>query len=254
VRLAVEQLEDRMVPVVGSVYELPALAAGTSYDGVVRIQNLSTPAITASGALLSDGRHILTAAHVLAGSERLAMSYPSVEDVQFFLTRTDMPDGNPIFKTISIIARPASQTFDFNYQPAFPAANDIGMITLTDQAPGMAIPSRQMIAPYYGPQIGYDLYNVAGGEIGEAFDVVGYGSGGTGRTGSVQDPAMNIIKRKGANLFDKDAAIMNNEVQTVGLTGDPVGGDFARRANFQPRISRITRMKRGRRAAHPCDP
>src|SRR5262245_31046000 len=56
--LGVEWLERRDVPVVGMFATPPPVAPGTGYDGVVQVGG-------GSGALLSTGRDILTAAHVV---------------------------------------------------------------------------------------------------------------------------------------------------------------------------------------------
>jgi hypothetical protein len=64
--LAVEQLECREAPVVGTFAIPAAVAPGTGYDGVVL---LTSNAGLGSGSLLFDGRHILTAAHVVVPDE-----------------------------------------------------------------------------------------------------------------------------------------------------------------------------------------
>ena len=57
-RLTVEQLETRVVPIVGA-YSIPApVAPGSGFDGVVNVGGCT-------GTLLATGRHILTAAHCL---------------------------------------------------------------------------------------------------------------------------------------------------------------------------------------------
>src|SRR5262245_35173521 len=53
----VELLEDRLCPVIGAYDIMGPIGVGEGYDGVARINR-------ATGALLSTGRHLLTAAHV----------------------------------------------------------------------------------------------------------------------------------------------------------------------------------------------
>src|SRR5947209_6694754 len=67
--LGVEWLEQREMPVVGVFAPPPPIAPGAGYDGVVKLTKPipGQPGVVGqgSGALLSTGRHILTAAHVV---------------------------------------------------------------------------------------------------------------------------------------------------------------------------------------------
>jgi len=76
-RPQLERLEDRLAPVVGAGALPPMpLTAGGEFDGVVSVRSApvmgAPPAASAlikgTGALLSTGSHILTAAHVLDGT------------------------------------------------------------------------------------------------------------------------------------------------------------------------------------------
>jgi hypothetical protein len=71
--LTVEQLEPRNAPVVGTFANAAAVAPGTGYDGVVL---LTSSLGLGTGSLLFDGRHILTAAHVVVPDEvqRIALA------------------------------------------------------------------------------------------------------------------------------------------------------------------------------------
>lgn len=111
--LALEALEDGPAPVVGNKYELPTLIPGSIYDGVVMLttQNGNNKA-TATGTLLNDGLHILTAAHVLKGTPQTPPGLlPNQQTVTFQLVRNDGPGGivNPIYRNISFNVPVAEQ-------------------------------------------------------------------------------------------------------------------------------------------------
>src|SRR5262249_48544670 len=101
------------------------------------------------------------------------------------------------------------------------------IMRLTDQAPGMSAANRLLVAPYYGEgaQIGYPVVADANNDLNNLFTFVGYGDTGTGGTGIDQATPFHI-KRLGVNTFDADANVLNNSVQTVGITGTPNGGFF----------------------------
>jgi hypothetical protein len=65
-RCRVEQLEERMLLVVGATAIPEPIPAGIGYDGVVQIQYAQK---SCSGSLLSSGRHVLTAAHCLTNNQ-----------------------------------------------------------------------------------------------------------------------------------------------------------------------------------------
>src|SRR5438105_11487329 len=62
-RLVLEQLEQRLAPVVGAFAVPVPILAPSPYDGVVEI--IAPGHQVGTGALLFDGLHILTAAHVV---------------------------------------------------------------------------------------------------------------------------------------------------------------------------------------------
>lgn len=249
-RPALEILENRVMPIVGNLFQLPPLFApvgaapgaappGTTddiYNGVVQVINQNSinanpgnPALWtwATGTLLPDGRHILSAGHTLGGFVGAPRGlFPSAQRVGFYLVRTDGPGGAgaPIPRTINlnIPAGAPNQMVHPYYLPGpdlWP--HDIGLMTIPDQV--IAGTSRQMVAPYYGPQIGIAPYtgtdDGGGGGFSIAYTVVGYGLTGTGAGGSVAGTDGVGLKRIGYNTFDANASILNNEVQTVGLTG-----------------------------------
>src|SRR5262245_43209165 len=86
VKPALEFLEDRVVPVIGtSSFAIP-LGGGSSWDGVV---HLSGSGGSGTGTLLADGRHILTAAHVVdSDGTSGTLGADSPITVRFDLART----------------------------------------------------------------------------------------------------------------------------------------------------------------------
>jgi hypothetical protein len=135
-----EALEDRVNPVLGA-YDLPALVAPTgAYTGVVRLN-------AATGTLLSTGRHLVTAAHVVGSNPNSNVTF-EILDTQ----------GNPKtikMKTKAIFAVPGE---------------DFAVVELADFAPFSA--SRFTI--YSGSD-----------ELGKTVTLVGYGNTGTGTSGGI---------------------------------------------------------------------
>lgn len=150
----------------------PATAAATvssEFDGVVRISDGSR---YGSGTLLSTGRHILTAAHVVDQS--------SVEQLHVFFA---LPGG--------IVNIPVARVL---IQPGWTGAgdhidNDVAVLELASVAPAAA--DR------------YDLYT-GSDEIGQVFTMAGYGAS----TGSGNDTSPPTL-RTGQNMFESDAARFN---------------------------------------------
>lgn len=134
---------------------------GTGLDGVVRI---STGNLYGTGALLYDGHAILTSAHLFA------------QGLGSLTIRFDLPTGPFIAhaQSVSII-----ETYD-----ATSTANDLALVWLDEAAP-----------------IGADRYDLYRGnnEVGQRFELVGYGMIGTGWTGETAYPSYRM---KAFNQFD----------------------------------------------------
>jgi hypothetical protein len=82
-----EALEDRTVPVIGSSRFAIPVVAGGSWDGVVQFSGVNG---TGTGTLLADGRHILTAAHVVdSGGTSGMLGADGPITVRFDLARTN---------------------------------------------------------------------------------------------------------------------------------------------------------------------
>jgi hypothetical protein len=146
--------------------------AGGQFDGVVRI---SDGKFYGSGTLLSTGRHILTAAHLVDGM--------SVSQLQVYFT---LISGITTMSVTKIDIHPGwtggVNTID----------NDVAVLELSATASAAA--QR------------YDLYT-AGDEIGQTFNIVGYGAS----TGSATDTTPPV-RRTGINTFDSDAALFNQNM------------------------------------------
>src|SRR5262245_11727752 len=80
-RLVLEELADRIAPVVGAFAIPPAVAPGTGFDGVVLLS------VGCTGSLLSTGQHILTAAHCVDSNG------DGRPDVTSVTVRFDLPGG-----------------------------------------------------------------------------------------------------------------------------------------------------------------
>ncbi|MEI7496609.1 MAG: trypsin-like serine protease, partial [Betaproteobacteria bacterium] len=143
-------------------------SAGLGYDGVVLISNGTS---YGTGTLLFDGRALLTAAHLLAGSTGAL----SVE----FQTKSGS-------ETLSV----AKSVLHSGYAVTGASNDDLAIVWLS-KAPPLAANR-------------YDIYRDAN-EIGQAFTMVGFGQLGSGANGaSVANT--NFLRVKAQNTFDADAA------------------------------------------------
>ena len=128
----------------------------------------------ASGALLFDGRAVLTAAHLFADkSGKASVTFETAKGTQ----------------TVSgdqILLHP-------DYDPQ--SNNDLALVWLSTSAPVAA--DR------------YSLYRQSD-ELGKTFTLVGYGKTGTGNTGSFvsSDNDSTLLRLKALNTFDADAATL----------------------------------------------
>ncbi len=168
-RPAVEQMEARELPVVGAFSIPPEVLPGTGFDGVVKLNQLGL--FNGTGTLLADGRHILTAAHVVTDSSGNITN----TDVEF-----DLPGGNVTFTVTAA---------NIHKHPGWNGnllhGNDLAILDLPSLAP-----------------IGAERRDIYRGtdEVGQFFQMVGYGWTGTGDEGAVANTGGT--KRKGVNDFD----------------------------------------------------
>ena len=139
------------------------VSAGGQYDGVVQIGDGN---VTGSGVLLSGGRYILTAAHVVEGM--------TVSDIGVAF---DLTSGRQTLSASAVHIHP-----DWSNNWGY----DIAIVELSEDA----------------PVSGYEIYR-GSGEIDSVFSLVGYGSKGTGTTGEADvDPDLGQIKRTGQNTYE----------------------------------------------------
>lgn len=147
--------------------------AGEGLDGVVRV---SYGGYYGSGAVLFDGRAILTTAHLFEGrSGPLGVSFET-------LTGT---------RTVSALKHVLHPGYDGE------GNNDLAIVWLAAAAP--------IDADRYG------LYRDRD-EVGQAFTLAGYGRTGTGATGATSSDSATPSRLKAANLFDAEASALETRM------------------------------------------
>ena len=162
---------------------------GEGYDGVVRV---AIGGFFGTGALLYDGRAILTAAHLFANSAAGNAGSASV----YFETAA----GNQTLSVSHITVLSSYDTVQTN--------NDLALVWLTSSAP--------LTANRYG------LYR-SSDEIGQSLIMVGYGLPGTGNTGTQALPSGNPLRLKASNQFDADAVALKSALGSV-MAWTPTAG------------------------------
>lgn len=164
---------------------------GAGYDGVVRV---IFGGYYATGALLYDGRAVLTAAHLF---DRDAASSRVTFDTRSGVTSRSANE---------IVVHPGYDA-DGN--------NDLALVWLSDPAP--------LAAERFG------LYRNAD-EIGQAFRFVGYGVPGTGAEGAADAAVLEPVRLTAVNRFDVDVATLKNALGLImawrPLAGTQLMADF----------------------------
>lgn len=158
---------------------------GGGYDGVVRVQ---FSGFSASGALLFDGRAVLTAAHLFESRSVTGQAHVTFE------TRL----GTQTLTSTQILVHPRHDA-DSN--------NDLALVWLSSPAPTAA--DR------------YQLYR-DNDEIGQTFTMAGYGQTGTGSSGATGLPTPPI-RLKVSNLFDIEASTLKAHLGP-GMAWTPLAG------------------------------
>lgn len=165
---------------------------GEGYDGVVRI---SVNGYYGTGVLLSDGRTVLTVAHLFANSTSSSVN------VNF---ETAAGSQTMTASHITLLS-----TYDAQ------SNNDLALVTLSSSAPVTA--NR------------YSLYRNSD-EIGQTMTMVGYGQPGTGDTGTLTTYSGSPLRLKASNQFDADAATLKNQpgstMSWTPTTGTQLMADF----------------------------
>jgi len=176
---------------------------GEGVDGVVRV---SYGGYYGTGAVLFDGRAILTTAHLFDGRSGTA---------------------SLIFETLA-----GTQTINaqgYLLHPGYDAEgnNDLAIVWLSGSAP--------LGAERYG------IYREAD-EVGQQVTLVGYGRNGTGSTGATSSGDALPIRLKAANRFDADAALLSELGSIVGwspLAGTQLLADFDNGASSNDALGRL---------------
>ena len=149
---------------------------GTELDGVVKLR---VDGVTVcSGALLTSGFHILTAAHCLADND----GDPDADTVDVTF---ELPAGNQTIRAATYFVHPQYNGDALN-------GYDVALVKLPVDAPAAA------------PR--YDIYR-GSDEIGQVHEKVGYGRTGIGATGDVPPAG---IKHSGSNVYDSLADLFDD--------------------------------------------
>ena len=194
---ALEILEARTAPVVGALAPAPAVAlgaadplaaAGSASTGVVAV--ISPSGGLGTGELLSTGRDILTAAHVVTQGTKGNMTAPLMVVPGFFKIVFYLPQEVDIsVPSSSVIVNPG---WTGNYAQG----SDLAIIPLPTQAPAAAAR--------------YSLYT-ATNEVTQTFLLEGYGRSGNGTTGN--DGSQPLGKsgslRYAYNTYDATSSLLN---------------------------------------------
>jgi len=160
---------------------------GEGYDGVVRV---NAGGSYGTGALLYDGRAVLTAAHVVSGASTTSLSVTFVTE-----------NGHQRLNVSNFSINPEYDSIDLN--------SDMALLWLSEPAP-------------LGAER-YDLYR-DDDEIDQAFTFVGYGETGTGDTGALEELNRGDLRLKAENRFETDAAALEAE-PGVSLSWNPLPGE-----------------------------
>lgn len=149
---------------------------GEGFDGVVRV---SYAGYYGTGALLFDGRAILTTAHLFDGRSGTA----SVS-----------------FETLTGTQTLAAQKYLIHQDHNAEGNNDLAIVWLS-------------VAPALDAER-YDIYRETD-EIGQQITLVGYGRNGTGNTGATSGEHEPPIRLKATNRFDAEASLLNSTLGSI---------------------------------------
>jgi secreted trypsin-like serine protease len=182
-----------MVTTVSSYTEVRNRALiGDGYDGVVRVV---VGSMYGTGVLLFDGKAVLTAAHLFSGNSGAA---------------------NVIFETRSGVQSIASSQVVIN--PDYSSVNnnsDMALVWLSQDAP--------VAAERFG------IYR-ASNEVGQTFTMVGYGTPGSGTSGTISNFNEAPVRVKANNQFDTDIAPLDRFFSESGQweanNGKQLAADF----------------------------
>ncbi|RXK12293.1 sodium:calcium exchanger [Halarcobacter mediterraneus] len=153
-----------------------------SYNAVVRVSNTES---YGTGALLYDGRSILTAAHIFEGynTDNITVYFDTAWGTQAYSA------------TLNI----------YDYYDSLNSNGDIAILTVDEN-----------------PSAFYERYDIYRGddELGSNFTMVGYGAYGSGSTGKLEYET-EILKLKTTNTFEADFYSIDLSSKT-NLSWDPL--------------------------------
>lgn len=184
------------------------ISPGDGYDGVVRV---SMAGYYASGALLFDGRAVLTAAHLFDGrTGNVTVSFD---------TRT----GTQAVEATRVLVHPGYDGLQVN--------NDLALVWLSGPAPIAA--NR------------YNLYRDSD-ELGHVFTMAGYGKTGTGSTGD-SFTSTTPLRLKASNQFDIEASVLKGYLGAAmgwtPLAGTQLVADFDDGTSTHDALGRLINLR-----------
>lgn len=184
-------------------------STGMGYDGVVRI---SGGGQYGTGALLFDGRAVLTAAHLVAGATAsLSVAFQT-------------GSGTQTYSVSHTVVNP-------NYLVWSSSNADLALVWLS-QAPPLGANR-------------YDIYRDSN-EMGQDFTLVGYGQLGTGATGAVTSNTA-ALRVQAHNTFDADAATLKSylgpSMAWLPMLGTQLAADFDNGTSTQDALGRLVGLQ-----------
>lgn len=179
-----------------------SVSAVDALGGVVRI---SSGGSYGTGVLLFDGRAVLTAAHIFKDPQRATVHFETASGCQLLVSER-------------IIFHAGYDAVNYN--------NDLALVWLLEAAPREALR--------------HGLYR-ASDEIGQRFELVGYGRPGLGDTGIDRSDSGAPIRQQASNQFDADVGSLKSQVNLswAPLAGSQLLADFDNGQAAQDALGRL---------------